>query len=159
MYLTHTHPDISYAVGEISIYIQEPHDIHLKAAKHILRYVQGTMSYGIHYEVGCELDLIGSIDSYWVGDDIDRKSTSWYTLSLGLGPICWLSKKQSTIYLSFVEAEYRGVVNCVIQALWLHHFLTDLGIQFHYPTVIWCVQSKYTNILQRSSTVEANQTH
>jgi len=46
------------------------------------------MSYGIHYAADWELDLIGFTDSYWDGDDIDNKSTSGYTLSLGLGPIC-----------------------------------------------------------------------
>jgi hypothetical protein len=86
------------------------------------------MSYGIHYAVGCTLDLISFTDSDWDGDGIDRKSTSDYTLSLGSGPICWSSKKQSTIALSSAEARYRGLVNCVIQALWLKHFLTELGI-------------------------------
>ena len=96
------------------------------------------MSYGIHYEVGCALDLIGFTNSYWVGDIIDHKSTSEYALILGLGPICWSSKKQSATALSFKEDEYRGVVNCVIQTLWLQHFLTELSIQFHYMTIIWC---------------------
>jgi hypothetical protein len=41
------------------------------------------MSYGIHYAVGCALDLIGFTDSYWDGDITDRKSMSRYTLSLG----------------------------------------------------------------------------
>jgi hypothetical protein len=72
------------------------------------------MSYGIHYAVGCALDLIGFTYSYWPGDRIDRKSTSGYTLSLGSGPICWSSKKKSAIALSSTEAKYRGVVNCVI---------------------------------------------
>eukprot|EP00253_Pinus_taeda_P018050 PITA_18050 len=76
--------------------------------------------------------------SNWVGDNIDRKSTSGYSLSLGSSPICWSSKKHVAISLSSVEAEYKGVVNITIQALWLQHFLTELGIQFHQPTVIWC---------------------
>jgi hypothetical protein len=114
LYLTHTRPDISYAVGVVSRYMQEPHDLHWKVVKCILRYVQGTMSYGIHYAVGCALDLIGFTDSDWVGDGTDRKSTSEYTLSLGSGPICWSSKKQSAIGLSSAEAEYRGVVNYII---------------------------------------------
>jgi hypothetical protein len=114
LYLTHTHSDISYVVGAVSKYMQEPHDLHWKASKRILRYVQGTMSYGIHYAVGCALDLIGFTDSDWAGDSTDRKSTSRYTLSLGLGPICWSSKKQSAIALSSTEVEYRGVVNCDI---------------------------------------------
>eukprot|EP00253_Pinus_taeda_P010620 PITA_10620 len=84
---------------------------------------------GVHLEDG---------DSDWAGDNIDRKSTSGYSLSLGSSPICWSSKKQAAIALSSVEAEYRGVVNITIQALWLQHFLTELGIQFCQPIVIWC---------------------
>jgi hypothetical protein len=86
------------------------------------------MSYGIHYATGCALDLICFTDSDWAGDSTDRKCTYEYTLSLGSGPICWSSKKQSTIALSSAEAEHKGVVNCVIQTLWLQHFLTELGI-------------------------------
>jgi hypothetical protein len=119
MHLTHTHPDISYAVGEVSRYMQEPHDLHWKDSKHILIYVQGTMSYGIHYEVGCELNLIGFTYLDWAGDITDHKSTSEYTLSLGSCPICWSSKKKSTISLSSTEVEYRGVSNYFIQTLWL----------------------------------------
>jgi hypothetical protein len=81
---------------------------------------------------------MGFTDSDWVGDNTDHKSTSGYMLSLGSGPICWSRKKQSTISLSSTEVEYRGAVNITIQALWLQNFLTELGIQFHHPTVIWC---------------------
>eukprot|EP00253_Pinus_taeda_P007103 PITA_07103 len=92
----------------------------------------------IHYAAGTALNLLGFTDSDWAGDNIDRKSTSGYSLGLGSGLICWSNKKQATIALSSAEAEYRGVVNITIQALWLQHFLTDLGIQFHQPTIIWC---------------------
>jgi hypothetical protein len=87
--------------------MQEPHDLHWKDSKHILRYVKGTMSYGIHYAVGCALDLIGFTDSDWAGDSTNHKLTSRYTLSLGSGPICWSSKKQSTIALYSAKAEYK----------------------------------------------------
>eukprot|EP00253_Pinus_taeda_P032169 PITA_32169 len=118
--------------------IQEPHELHWNAAKRILRYVQGTITYGIHYAANCSLNLIGFTDSDWAGDTIDRKSTSGYVLSLGSGPICWSSKKQAAIALSSVEVEYRGVVNATIQAIWLQHFIFELGISVHHPTVIWC---------------------
>ena len=138
LYLTHSHPDLSYAIGAVSRYMQEPHELHWKAAKHILRYVKGTTSYGIHYASGCTLDLVGYTDFDWAGDAKDRKSTSRYVLSIGSGPICWSSKKQTTISLSSAEAEYRGVVNATTQAIWLQNFLTELGVHFHRPTVIWC---------------------
>eukprot|EP00253_Pinus_taeda_P003931 PITA_03931 len=87
---------------------------------------------------GTALNLLGFTDSDWAGDSIDRKSTSEYSLSLGSGPICWSSKKQAAIALSSAEVEYKGVVNITIQALWLQHFLIELGVQFHQPIVIWC---------------------
>jgi hypothetical protein len=138
LYLTHSRPDLSYAVGAVSRFMQELHELHWKDAKCILRYVQGTITFGIHYATDSTLDLIGFTDSDWAGDNTDRKSTSGYSLSLGFGPICWSSKKQVAISLSSTEAEYRGVVNITIQAMWLQHFLTELGIQFHQSIVIWC---------------------
>jgi len=71
LYFTHTQPDLSYAAGGVSKYMQESHELHWKVAKHILRYVQGTIGFGIHYVEGCALDLIEFIDSDWDGDRID----------------------------------------------------------------------------------------
>jgi hypothetical protein len=135
--LRHSRTDLSYAVGAVSKFMQEPHDVHWKVAKCILRYVQGTITFGIHYAVDSTLDLIRFTNSNWVGDSTGRKSTSGYSLSLGLGPIYWSSKKQATIDLSSTKAEYIGIVNITIHAMWLQHFLTELGIQFHYLIVIY----------------------
>jgi hypothetical protein len=40
LYLTHTRPHISYVVGEVSRYMQEPHDMYWKISNHILIYVR-----------------------------------------------------------------------------------------------------------------------
>jgi hypothetical protein len=69
--------------------------------------MHGTITFGIHYVADSTLDLIEFTDYDWVGDNIDHKSTSGYSLSLGSGPICWSSKKQVVIALSSVEEEYR----------------------------------------------------
>jgi hypothetical protein len=108
--------------------MQEPDELHWKEAKSILRYVQGNITFGIHYAVESTLYLIGFTDFDWDGDNNDRKSSSSYSLSLGSRPICWSSKKQASITLSSAEAEYRGVVNITIKAMWLQKFLTELGI-------------------------------
>jgi hypothetical protein len=52
LYLTHTHPDISFVVGLVSQYMKTPHEIHWKEAKRILQYVWGTIQFGIHYSSG-----------------------------------------------------------------------------------------------------------
>ena len=98
--------------------MQEPHELHWKEAKCILHYVQGTREFVIHYYVGAQLDLIGFIDSDWVGDSTDMKFTSGFVFMLGSRPICWSSKKQVDLALSSTEEEYRGVVNVVIQGVW-----------------------------------------
>ena len=73
LYLTHTRPDISYAVSVSSIYMDQPHEIHWRAAKRILNFVQGSRTHGIFYKAKSDLDLIGFTDSDWAGDNTDRK--------------------------------------------------------------------------------------
>ena len=63
LYLTHSRPDLAYAVGAVSRLMQEPHELHWKVAKHILRYIQGTITFRIHYAKDCTLNLIGFTDS------------------------------------------------------------------------------------------------
>jgi hypothetical protein len=63
LYLTHSIPDLSYVVGTVSRFMQEPHELHWKVAKRILRYIQGTITFGIHYAADSTLDLIGFTDS------------------------------------------------------------------------------------------------
>ena len=88
LYLTHYRPDICYAMNAVSGYMQQPHDIHWKASKRILQYIQGTRTYDIHYVADSELELVGYTDSNWVGDSIDQKPNSGYVFMFGGGPIC-----------------------------------------------------------------------
>ena len=87
LYLAHSRPDICYAVNSVSIYMQQPRDLHWKAANRILQYIQGTRTYEIHYVADSELELVGYTDSDWVGDSINWKSTSRYLFMFGGGPI------------------------------------------------------------------------
>jgi hypothetical protein len=78
LYLTHSRPKLSYAVGTVSRFMQEPHETHWKATKCILRYIQGAITFGIHYEANFTLHLIRFTDSDWASNSTDRKSTSGY---------------------------------------------------------------------------------
>jgi hypothetical protein len=49
LYLIHSRPDLSYAVGAVSRFMQDSHELQWKAAKCILRYLHGTITFGIHY--------------------------------------------------------------------------------------------------------------
>jgi hypothetical protein len=106
LYLIHTHLDLSFVVGLVARYMQTPHESHWKEAKRILRYVHGTVQFGIHYSSGGTPLLVGFTDSDWAGDSDNRKSTAGYVFSLDLGPITWACKKQHAIALSSAKAEY-----------------------------------------------------
>ena len=87
IYLTHTRPDLAFAVGMVSRFMQEPHELHWKAAKCILHYIKGTHTHGIHYAAGTGLQLVGYTDSDYAGDLDSRKSTSGYIFNLGSGQV------------------------------------------------------------------------
>jgi len=109
--------------------MQNPRESHWKAAKRILRYVRGTVQFGIHYSARAAPQLVGFTDSDWAGDLDDRKSTAGYVFTLGSGPITWACKKQAAISLSSAEAEYRGAVEASKEALWLRQILSEFGFE------------------------------
>ena len=74
--------------------------VQLIAAKHILRYLKGTVDYGLKYGANQKINLEGYVDSDWAGSAFDRKSTSGCYFSMGSGVICWFSRKQSCVALS-----------------------------------------------------------
>ena len=73
--------------------MDQPHEIHWRASKRILNFVQEIRTHGIFYKAKFDLDLIGFTDNDWEGDNTDQKSTSGYVFMLVEGPISWLSKK------------------------------------------------------------------
>ena len=105
MYLVHTRLDICYTVNALSQFMSDPKHIHLVAAKHVLRYVQGTITYGLKYTSSSGVLSSGYSDSDWAGSAVDRKSTSSYCFSMGSGMISWFSRKQGSIAESTAEAE------------------------------------------------------
>lgn len=48
-YLVHTRPDIAYSVGILSRYMERPTKLHLNVVKRVLRYVKGTIQFGLVY--------------------------------------------------------------------------------------------------------------
>ncbi|KAE8680156.1 senescence-associated protein DIN1-like [Hibiscus syriacus] len=68
IYLTLTRPDISYAVGVMSRYMQNPKKPHLEAVRRILRYVKNTIDYGLLNKKGEDCKLVGYCDADYAGD-------------------------------------------------------------------------------------------
>ena len=88
-YLTHTRPDIGFAVGYLSRFMADPREDHAVAVKRLLRYVAGTIDHGIIYPRRKEktLELTGFSDSDMAGDVYGRKCITGVLFILNSCPI------------------------------------------------------------------------
>ncbi|XP_059658417.1 uncharacterized mitochondrial protein AtMg00810-like [Cornus florida] len=103
-YLTCIRPDILFAVGLVNRFMERPTITHFKAAKRILRYIKGTLDFGLFYSFSNDFKFVGYYDTDWAGDLDDRKSTSGYCFFMGNTAFTWYSKKQPIVTLSTCEA-------------------------------------------------------
>ena len=71
-----------------------------------MRYLKGTVEYGLKYDTNQKINLEGYVDSYWAGTTIDRKSTSRCYFSMILGVISWFGRMESCMALSTAEEKY-----------------------------------------------------
>ncbi|KAL1219965.1 Retrovirus-related Pol polyprotein from transposon TNT 1-94 [Cardamine amara subsp. amara] len=125
---TCTRPDISFVVGMLGRYQSNPRMDHWKAAKKVLRYLQGTKEHMLTYRRSEHLEVIGYSDSNYVGCIDSRKSTFGYLFLLAGGAISWKSGKESVIATFTMEAEFVACYEATIHALWLQNFISGLGI-------------------------------
>ncbi|XP_070046191.1 secreted RxLR effector protein 161-like [Nicotiana tomentosiformis] len=118
-YLTTIRLDIVFSVGLCARFQSSPNESHLKDGKRILRYLKGTQNLVLYYPLGDNFDVIGYADADYAGYLADRKSTSGMEYFLGSCLISWGIKKQNSVALSTVEAEYVAVASCCAQLLWI----------------------------------------
>jgi hypothetical protein len=141
MYLTATRPDLMFVVSLISRYAGQPTELHLQAAKRVLRYLKGTTNFRIFYKKGGSDELIAFTDSDYASDLEDRKSTSGYVFMLSFGAVSWSSKKQPIVTLSTTEAEFVAAASCACQVVWMRRILEKLGHSHGNSTTIFCDNS------------------
>ena len=127
MYLSmSSRPDITYSVSTLARYSSRPNQQHWTALKRVLRYLKGTVKYGICYTQKSSKECIGYSDADWAGDLGDRKSTSGYLYQISGGAVTWRSKKQSCVALSTAEAEYMALSSAAQEAVWLRQLTAEL---------------------------------
>jgi len=132
-----TRPDITEALSVVSQFASNPNETHWKAAKRILRYLKGTLIYGICFcgNSNKDVKLSGFVDADWAGDVETRKSQSGYVFHLCGGPVSWVSRKQTVVAMSTTEAEYVAAAFAAQELIWLRKLLQELGFQQKMATV------------------------
>ncbi|XP_019179225.1 PREDICTED: uncharacterized protein LOC109174442 [Ipomoea nil] len=138
LYLTNTGPDISYAVQQLSQFVEKPRNTHMVAAHRVLRYLKGAPGKGLFYPSNSLMKLQGFSDSNWATCVDSRKSVTGYCIYLGNSLISWKTKKQATISRSSSEAEYRALASTTCEVQWLLFLLADLKATFSTPVTLYC---------------------
>uniref|UniRef100_A0A2N9F269 Reverse transcriptase Ty1/copia-type domain-containing protein n=1 Tax=Fagus sylvatica TaxID=28930 RepID=A0A2N9F269_FAGSY len=137
-YITLTRPDLTHAINLVCQFMHQPGASHFQAVKRILRYLQGTLDYGLRLLSQSSLSLYGFSDADWAGCLDTRRSTTGYCIYLGANCISWASKKQPTVSRSSAEAEYRSMSTTTAELTWLMYLLRDIGIRLPAPPVLFC---------------------
>ncbi|XP_048605020.1 secreted RxLR effector protein 161-like [Brassica napus] len=122
--MTSTWPDIAYAAGRLSIYTSTQH---WQALKRVLKYLKGTINYGLSY-VGFSSVLEGYSDASWITNIQDHYSTSGWVFLLGGGAISWASKKQTCITSSTMESEFVALAATGKEAEWLRNLVYEIPL-------------------------------
>nr|GEV84677.1 ribonuclease H-like domain, reverse transcriptase, RNA-dependent DNA polymerase [Tanacetum cinerariifolium] len=125
-YLLHTRPNLIYSVGLLSRFMQEPREQHMKAIRHVLRYVKGTKDYGITYKHNGGNKIHGYSDSSYGVNTQEGKGTTGIIFYYGESLISWSTHKQATVALLSCESEFIAATTTATHALWLKRLLSKL---------------------------------
>ena len=125
-----TRPDISFVVGVLGRYLSDPGQSHWKAARKVLRNLQGTKDLMLTYRHTDTLGVVGFRDSDFAGCVDDKKSTSGYIFMMPEGAVLWTSVKQTLTASSTMEAEYVACYEATCHVIWLQNFILALEVVY-----------------------------
>ena len=130
-------PDIAFAVSRLCQFNSNTTATHLKAARRALRYAFHTRNFSLKFRSNgsVKLEINGFADADYGSNLIDRKSTTGYIFVFCGGPISWQSRKQLTVALSTMEAEYMALSDAIRELLSRMYYITELGLSLIQPTI------------------------
>lgn len=133
-----TRPDVAASVAILSRRVSAPTEADWVELKRVVRYLVKTNYYELKLTSKREepLKLIGYSDADWSADTDDRKSNSGFLFKLGQATIGWVSRKQTCVSLSTMEAEYIALSEACREVLWLRKLLQDFNERQDGPTTV-----------------------
>ncbi|KAL2569450.1 hypothetical protein AAZV13_18G128700 [Glycine max] len=135
-----TRLDIAFTVGVLGRYQSNPGIDHWKAAKKVMRYLQGTKDYMLMYRQTDCLEVIGYSDSNFAGCVDSRRSASGYIFMLAGGAVSWRSAKQTLTATSTMEAQFVSCFKATSHGVWLKSFMSGLRVvdSISRPLKLYC---------------------
>ncbi|TFY53388.1 hypothetical protein EVJ58_g9480 [Rhodofomes roseus] len=133
-----TRPDLSYPIQLLSRFMANPGYSHWRALKRVLRYLKGTLEYGITFDGNHLAGLQPTVYSdASQGDCTDTgRSTHGHVVMMAGGPVSWSSRRQEVVTLSTTEAEYIAAVHAGQTGVWVANFMDEIYVPVERPVVI-----------------------
>jgi transposase InsO family protein len=130
-----TRPDISFTVGTLAQFMENPGEAHWEAAKRVFRYLRGTKEWKLSYGKGGE-GLVGFTDADGMSQE-HRRAISGHAILIDGGAVSWSSKKQELVVLSTTEAEYVAATHAAKEVIWMRRFLSEVFEPLEGPTTLY----------------------
>jgi hypothetical protein len=133
-----TRPDIAFAVGRLSSFLDCYTPEHWSAAIRVVRYLKGTRTMGLTLGGTNPLHLVGYSDSDYANCPETSRSISGYCFNIGSGTISWMSRKQRVVADSSCYAEYIALHDASHELAFLRELLGGLGFGPPAATPLLC---------------------
>ncbi|UYV81706.1 hypothetical protein LAZ67_20002059 [Cordylochernes scorpioides] len=132
-----TRPDLMFSVTRLTQFASNPGRRHWQAAKHVLRYLHGSINLSLVYRRTDSNDVCAYSDADWASDIDDRRSNSGTAITIGHSLVIWKTSKQKCLSLSTMEAEYLALSQTTKEAVWIATILKELkskhiDIRYHH---------------------------
>jgi hypothetical protein len=136
---TWTRPDLSFPVSQLARHLVVPGPTHMAAARHVLRYLKGTLDLGILYspDLPDPNRLISFADADFATCPDTRRSVGAQVILLNGGAVSWKTKLQGGVSVSTCEAEFVSASKASDELLWLRRTLADLHAPQLLPTPLY----------------------
>ncbi|XP_044473196.1 uncharacterized mitochondrial protein AtMg00810-like [Mangifera indica] len=141
-----TRSDISYAVQILGQFMHAPKQSHMDTALKVIKYLKGCPGLWLLFSQDKNLIIMAYYDSDWGTCPMIRKSLTGFCVKLRDSLISWKTKKQSTVSLSSVEAEYRAMTKTTCKIIWICGLLEDLGVTISEPIGLYYGNKAAKNI-------------
>ena len=123
-----TQPDLSFTVGLLARFQNNPGPAHWRMLAHVMQYVNGTLEYHIAYQQGADIKPCRYVNADYSGDLDLCRSTRGYIFMMAGGAISWSSKCQPMVALSTTKAEYMALTRGAQQAMWMFNWLLNIDL-------------------------------
>ena len=133
-----THPDIAFAVGQFASFTFDPGVVHWNAMKHLFRYIQDSIDFGITYSPDSSTSKLFSTfsDVNHSGCKDFEWSTGTYVVKIGTGVVSWMLKCQPIVAMLTTEAEYVAACKAGKEIVWMCKLMQELGFKAQGPSTL-----------------------